>query len=324
MVNLDELLNLASAAKNSLLSEEQLLSFVKEAAVRAYKAGSDSRKNEDVQAEYDAQAKELRLVVLPAGEVAPFRVADGDTYKAIKAAVNALQKQLAFARQKENTLFLRAKFAECKQTCLPAKVLAVRPREVLLSVSNVEAVLPKEEQLEGESYHLGDELIVYIKDLKENDGTAEIVVSRVHAALVSYVMRRAVPEVDVGLIEIKKVARLAGKRCRIAVFSQDFGPAERCQKRASKVSQELGGESVEFIEWYPEIKAYIASALNVEARAVHIDEAERKARVEVLADAAETALDHDGESLALAEELTAYKIEITLVARDGSANLPGV
>ena len=346
MVTHNDLINLTKMWNKSLtLAEEQLVSFVKGAAIRAYKAGSAPRKNEDVDAKFNAQTKQLRLIVKKKvvaqvkdnhkectqadgksdiGEIASIEVTDQATYKSIDAAFEAMKKLVAAHWKKENSMLVKTKFQEMKQKCVPAIVAGSEGKQVLVRVSEMDCFLPADEQIKGESYELGKELVVYVKELKEEEGAADLIVSRKDAALVSYVMRRNIPEVDVGSIQIKAVARLAGSRSRVAVWSKNFGPTERCQKRAAKVSSELGGETIDFIEWYLEVKAYIASALKVEARDVHVIESEKQALVEVFKDSAEQALDGHGEAIKLASELTGYKIEVKLVARDESTNLPGV
>ncbi len=346
MVTHNDLINLSKMSNKSLsLTEEQLVSFVKSAAIRAYKAGSGARKAEDVDSEFNAQTKQLRLIVKKRvvgqvkdkhkectqaegksalGEIASIEITDQDTYKAVEAAIQTMKKLIAAEWKKENSMLVKTRFQEMKQKCVPAIVSGSEGKQVLVRISDVDCLLPADEQIKGESYESGKELVIYVKELQEEEGAVDLIVSRKDAALVSYVMRRNIPEVDVGSIQIKAVARIAGSRSRVAVWSKNFGPTERCQKRAGKVSAELGGEAIDFIEWYPEVKAYIASALKAEARNVHVIESEKQALVEVFKDSAQQVLDGNGEAVKLASELTGYKIEVKLVARDESTDLPGV
>ncbi len=327
MVTYDELIKLAKMSEKSLgLTEEQLVSFVKNGAVRAYKAGMDKRKDEDVLAEFNAETKQLRLMLKKkeSGGTAQIEITDADTYRAIDTALAGMQKLLVSEWKKANALLVKTKFQEFKATCLLARVTGIEGSQVTVTINNIEAHLLQEEQVASEQYAAGQELAVYVKSLKEECGGCDMIVSRKDPALVSYAVRRHIPEVDVGNIEVKAVARIAGKRSRVAVWSKDFGPAERCTKRQDKVSNELGGESVDFVEWYPEIKAFIASAVKAEARDVHVIESEKQALIEVFKDSAEQALNPQEEVIKLAQELTGYRIEVKLVSRDESTELPGV
>lgn len=346
MVLYDDLMKLGTIGQESLsLPAEELVGFVKDGAVRAYKAGEAGRDGEDVSAEFDAKTKELRLVVrktvvtdvkdhhkeceeavgnVPVGQTAEVEVSDVGTYQAIDAAYSALKEMIGAEWKKKNAVAIKTKYQEIKQKCVPASVSDKDGKSVIVSLpGSFEGVLPEDQQL-NEKYELGTELAVYVQKLEENGAACNVIVSRADAALVPYTMRRHIPEVETGHIEVKAVGRIAGKRSRAAVWSKDFSAIDRCNKRAEKVSADLAGEQVDFIEWYEDIKAYIASALKVEARDVHVIEAEKQAIVDVLADSAEQGLDQGGTVIKLAQQLTGYKIDVKLVPRDGSEDLPGI
>jgi N utilization substance protein A len=346
MITHDDLTKLAKMGQKSLsLPEEELISFVKNGAVRAYKAAGEGRETEEVKADFNPQTKQLRLVVRKKvvaevtddhkecteavgktgiGQTADIEITDTNTYQAIKAGYDALRELLSIEWKKHNSLAVKTKYQEVKGKCVPATVTALDGDDVTVSLTGeIDALLPKDGQL-NEKYEPGNELIVYVKELKEQGSACDLIVSRNDSALVSYAMRRHIPEVDLGNIEIKAVARLSGDRSRVAVWSKDFSPTERCQKRADKVMNELGGENIDFIEWYQESKSYIVSALKVEAREVHVIEPEKQALVEVFKDSAEQALDQEGKAIKLAEQLTGYKIEVKLCAREDSGGIPGV
>jgi N utilization substance protein A len=167
--------------------------------------------------------------------------------------------------------------------------------------------------------------MVYVQELRDIDG-GQIIVSRRHRALVSQAMRQVIPEVDLGVIEIKAVARIAGYRSRVAVYSKNLSAVERCEKRSASIVQALGGEKIEFVEWYEDKKAYIASSLKTEVRDVELFPGKKAVVVEAFKDSAEKNLDSQSftDVLKLAQDLTGYHIQIRLVARDSTTNLPGV
>jgi N utilization substance protein A len=347
VVTYQELVNLSQKSINSSfkLEEVELIDFVKGGAIRAYKAGDPARASEDVVADFNPETKTLRLSIkktvvaevkepyseclesevhVPVGETATVEISDADTYKAIDAAISAMCSLIDTGWKKENVLLVKTKFQEFKEKCLIGKIIAIKGNAVTVQLGGIETILPAEEQVLGEAYEEGSDLLVYVKKLNEIAESSEIIVSRRDEALVSYAMRRHIPEVDLDTVQIKAIARISGKRSRAAVWSTDLGAVSRCEKRAKEVNEELGGEPVEFVEWYSDPKAFIVSSLMAEAREVHIIESEKQALVEVFKDSAEKVIDPEGTALKLASALTGYKIEIKLVTKDSASELPGV
>lgn len=343
MVSYEQLVELSNKSQgNYSLSVEELTAFVKAGAIRAYKAGDAARQKEDVVADFNPESKELRLSVqkkvvsevkdshtecLPdagnatLGDIATLPVTDADTYKSIDAAVEAMRVTIESNWKAENVELIKTKFQEFKEHCLSAEIVKTQANSVTVQIGGVEAILPNEEQIAGELLTTHDETMVYVKELRQTGAGSDIIVSRRHPALVSHAMRKQIPEVDMGVIEIKKVARIAGNQSRVAVFSKDLGALTRCEDKADVVSKELGGEKVSFIEWYSDTKAFIVSSLKIEAREVHLIDSEKQALVEVFKD---TAHSIDSDTLELAKQLTGFKIETKLVAKDASSDLPGI
>lgn len=343
MVSYEQLVELSNKSQgNYSLSVEELIAFVKAGAIRAYKAGDTARQKEDVVADFNPESKELRLSVrkkvvsevkdshaecletdanTTIGETTALPVTDTDTYKSIDAAIEAMRNAIESSWKTENVELVKTKFEEFKDHCLAAEIVKTQSNTVTVLIGGVEAILPPDEQIAGESFNTHDETMVYVKELRQTGAGSDIIVSRRHPALVSHVMRMLIPELDMGVIDIKKVARIAGKQSRVAVYSKDLGALTRCEDKAHAVSAELGGEKISFIEWYSDTKALIVSSLKVEAREVHIIESEKQALVEVFKDSAHSV---DSETLELARQLTGYKIETKLVTKDSSSDLPGV
>ncbi len=347
MATYDELISLALKSKGSFdLQEDELVSFVKAGAVRAYKAADSTRINEDVQADFNVETKKLRLSIrkkvvdtvtdthtectaeegkVAAGEFASIEIVDEGTYKAIDAAVSAMRREIEASWNHANTDLIKYKFQEMKGECLPAQVLTPDSiGSIGVAINTLDALLPAQEQIPGETFHEGQTILVLVKDLVENANSSSIIVSRIDPKVVMQALKLHIPEVDTGNIEVKGIARIPGKCSRIAVFSSDMNAVERCEKRTEKIKEETGKEDIQFIEWYEDSKAFIVSSLQVEAREVLLIEGEKQALVEVFNDSAEKSLDANGQLKKLAEELTGYKIEIKLVPRDAASELPGV
>jgi N utilization substance protein A len=347
MITYDDLVTLAKQAQsNHALSEQEVLAFVQEGSVRAYKAGNQSRQEEDVAVDFDPQTNQLRLSVLktvvssvqnprkectategkvPLGQIAPIVVNDPNTNKSIEAAVREMQRLLEFNSKKTENSLIKAKYQELKEHCLPAKILKYINDAATVSIAGTEALLPQAEQIPGEQLIPDSEVMVYVQELRQTD-TSQIIVSRRHKVLVSHAVRQIIPEVDLGVIEIKAVGRIAGRRSRVAVYSKNLPAVERCEKKTEKVVQALGGEKVDFIEWYEDDRAFIASSLKAEVREVHLFPGKKAALVELFKDSAEKNLEAHSflDILKVAELLTGYKIDIKLVFKDETSDLPGI
>jgi transcription termination/antitermination protein NusA len=345
MVTYEDLLNLTKKSLSTYsFTEEELISFVKAGAVRAYKAGDESRKKENVVADFNPETKELRLSVeklvvaevkdsqlecaagdgKQVGETATFPITDADTYKAIDAAIDGMRQVIDSRWKKENSDFIKVKFQEIQGHCVLAKIQNGKLSPIPVTVGGIEAVLPLDEQIPAEALSDNKEVMVFVKEMRELGDGNEIVVTRRHESLVSNAMRKFIPEVELGAVEIKAVSRIPGKWSRAAVFSENMNAVDRCEKRAGQIAEELGGETVDFVEWYDDSKAFIVSSLRAEARDVHLIESEKQSLVEVFKDSIDNNSDNENLNIKLAQSLTGYKIEIKLVGKDPASELPGV
>lgn len=189
---------------------------------------------------------------------------------------------------------------------------------VIVDIGRAEGVMPPHEQIPGEHYRLNQRLTFYIEGIKETTRGNEIIVSRAHKGLVEGLFRREVPEVASDAVTIKEIAREAGKRTKIAVYSEQSGvdPVGSCvgQKgvRVQAVINELGGfEKIDIIQWSVDIKQFISSSLapakDIE---LEINEKKKTAIATVSDDQLSLAIGKEGQNVRLAAKLTGYKIDI--------------
>jgi N utilization substance protein A len=203
-------------------------------------------------------------------------------------------------------------------TIVPGMVLRFDGPNIIVDIGRTQAVMPPQEQSQGERYHLNQRLTFYIEGIRETGRGNEIIVSRAHKGLVEGLFKREVPEVAQGAVELRVVAREAGGRTKVAVFSTQSGvdPVGSCvgQKgvRVQGVIGELGGtEKVDIIQWSEDTKQFITAAL---APAKDIDvtlnEKTKEAVVFVPDDQLSLAIGRDGQNVRLAAKLTGWKIDI--------------
>jgi len=178
--------------------------------------------------------------------------------------------------------------------------------------------MPPAEQSQGERYHLNQRLTFYIEGIRETARGNEIIVSRAHKGLVEGLFKREVPEVAQGSVELRVVAREAGGRTKVAVYSTQAGvdPVGSCvgQKgvRVQGVIGELGGnEKVDIIQWSDDAKQFITAAL-APAKDIEVilNEKTKSAEVLIPDDQLSLAIGRDGQNVRLAAKLTGWKIDI--------------
>ncbi len=214
--------------------------------------------------------------------------------------------------------------AEYQSHCndiITATVLRTDPRtgNVTLELANRnEAILPKNEQVPGETYTDGQRIRVYVMDVFAGDKGPRMKISRTRAGLVERLFEMEVPEIYDGTIEIKATAREAGSRTKMAVWSKDpnvdavgacIGPKG---SRVAGIVDELGGEKIDVVKYSEDIQEFIAAALApATVLGVEIeDEEARSCKVTVPDHQLSLAIGNKGQNARLAAKLTGWKIDI--------------
>lgn len=192
-------------------------------------------------------------------------------------------------------------------------------RFVYVKIGNVEAVMPRHDQMPNETYNPQDQIRVLVTKVGSDSKGAQIVVSRTAPDMVKRLFEQEVPEIYDGTVEIVSIAREAGDRTKIAVKSQDpnIDPVGTCVgqrgARVQNVVNELGGENIDIVKYEEDPSDYIANALNpAEVIAVQFgeDEDEKSALVIVPDYQLSLAIGKKGQNVRLAARLTGYKIDI--------------
>jgi len=190
-------------------------------------------------------------------------------------------------------------------------------RFVLVDLGKSIGILQSEEQIPGEKYIPGERIKVYVKEVSLKAKGPEIVLSRTSEEILRKVFYLEIPEVSNGLIEIKRLAREAGSRSKVAVWtdSENIDPIGSCVgQRGSRIQtiiKELGGEKVDIIEYDEDPKKFIINALSpAKILGIDIDEENEKATVAVAADQLSLAIGKGGQNARLAARLTGWKIDI--------------
>ncbi|MEK9178600.1 MAG: transcription termination factor NusA [Patescibacteria group bacterium] len=233
------------------------------------------------------------------------------------AAQTAKQVILQKIREKEKEAII-TDYRVRIGTIVNGMVLRFAGPNIIVDIGKTEGVMPAEEQIQNEKYHLNQRLTVFLKEIREGLKGEEIIVSRADNGLLEGLLKREVPEVAQGSVEIKEIVREPGNRAKIAVASTQAGidPVGSCvgQKgvRVQAVIGEFGGlEKIDIIQWTESIKDYIIQSLSpAKNMRVEISEEEKTAKVTVPEEDLSLAIGKDGQNVRLASKLTGYKIEI--------------
>ncbi len=200
-------------------------------------------------------------------------------------------------------------------------VQRVEGRNIFIDLGKSVGVLFPSEQVPGESYRIGQRLKVYLAKVEAGSKGPGITLSRVHAEMIKKLFELEVPEIFAGTVEIKSIAREAGERTKMAVFSAEDGidPIGSCvgQKgtRVQAVIDELGGEKIDIILWNEDIAKFIAAALSpAKVLKVEANVDLQEATVSVPEDQLSLAIGKKGQNVRLAAKLTGWKIDIVGVA----------
>ena len=195
-------------------------------------------------------------------------------------------------------------------------VVRVEPRLVRIDLGKATGIMPKSEQIEGEYYTVGSRLKVYIKNIERNERGAQLILSRGCAEFIEYLFRQEVPEVEAGSVEIKAVAREAGRRTKIAVAALIPGidPVGTFVGgrgvRVQAVMNEIGErEKIDIVNWSDNVSEFIREALSpAEIQTVEIDG--NNATVYVAKDQQSIAIGRGGQNVRLASKLTGLEITV--------------
>lgn len=324
---------LNAIAQESGLDPNLVLDTIKQAIIAAYKRDARERGEEP------AEEQEFDATLNPeTGEARVFLVS-GDKKEDVTppgfgriAVQTAKQVILQKIREAEKDAIL-AQYEKRVGSLISGTVLRFDGPNVRVDIGRTEAILPPQERVPNEKFSLNQRLTFLLKEIRENQtGARELILSRADPEIVAKLFAREVPEINSGAVEIKAIAREAGNRTKIAVFSNQSGvdPVGSCvgQKgvRVQAVINELNEEKIDVISYSENTESFITQALSpAEGISVKLNEEEKVAQVLMPEDQLSLAIGKEGQNVRLASKLTRWKIEIEgapmeeLVAEEGTS-----
>lgn len=259
-------------------------------------------------------AKKIKSDVKPGDELV-FPLETKDDYGRI-AAQTAKQVIIQKIREAERSVIIE-EYGAKEGEIINGFVSKIERGVVYIDFNRATGMILPEEQIPGEIYRRGDRIKAYLYQVEEGPRGVNLKLSRTHPEFVEGLFAMEAPEIASGVVEIKSIAREAGSRSKIAVFSNDdhVDPVGSCvgQKgvRVTTVMGELNGEKIDIIPWSADPREYISSALSpANVINIEVNEEDHKAVIEVAPDQLSLAIGKGGQNVRLAAKLTGWRIDI--------------
>ncbi len=222
-------------------------------------------------------------------------------------------------------------FIEREGDMVHGTVHSITPAAVTVGLGRAEAILPRNQQIPGEHFRVRDRIRTYVLEVRKSPRGPVIVVSRTHPHMLRRLLEMEVPEISQGLVEIKAIAREAGKRAKVAVAALRDGvdPVGACVGlrgvRIQSIVRDLNDEKIDVIEWNPDSATFIAKALSpARVSGVYLDEQPdrgKTAMVVVPEDQLSLAIGRAGVNARLGAKLTGWRIDIKSLPEAASDSL---
>lgn len=332
--------------KEKGISKENLLSTVEQALLAAYKKNYGEEENVEVEIDRetgDVKIYEIKTVVPTedlydaAVEIAyddaleiKKRVKIGDTIKievnCEKFRRNAIQngKQIVIQKVREaEREYVYDRFKVREHDIINGIIRRIDERKnIFIEFDGIEAILPPVEQSPADTYRVGERIKVYLAEVEKTNKFPKIIISRKHEGLLRKLFELEIPEITSGLIEIKAVAREAGSRAKVAVYSTDsnIDTVGACigQKglRIKNIVNELNGEKIDIVIWKESVEEFVSAVLSpAKVISVEVVEEENTARVIVDNSQLSLAIGKNGQNARLAAKLTGMRVDIKTLDR---------
>ena len=337
-MNIEFLHALDDIANEKDISKDVLLEAIETALESAYKKDFGSKENAEVKIDQDSG--EVRVIArkdvvenvedknseislehaqdidpkLEIGDIAEIEITPNNFGRI--AAQTAKQVVMQRIREAERDV-IYDHYKQKEGEFITGTIQRFHKDYIMIDMGKTEALLPPSEQIDNEIYEVGDRIKLFIVEVSSTNKGPRILVSRTHPGLLMRLFEIEIPEIYDGTVEIKEVAREAGYRSKVAVYSDndDVDPVGACVgprgSRVQAVVDQLDGEKIDIVKWDPDPKVFIANALNpAEVNKVILNEKDAIAQVVVPDFQLSLAIGKEGQNARLAAKLTGWKVDI--------------
>ena len=233
---------------------------------------------------------------------------------AVILAKNVMKQKIREAEK----LVVYEEYCDKVDEMITGTIESVEEKFCVVNIGKTLALMPKNQQIPNEQYREGELIRVIIKEVNKETKGAQVLVSRADATLVKRLFEKEVPEIFQGVIEIKAIAREAGERTKMSVYShnENVDPIGACigprGQRVQVIIDELGGEKIDIFEWSEDVTELIKNALSPADVLAVIPSEERKGGLLVVVpdNQLSLAIGKRGKNARLAVKLTGNKIDI--------------
>lgn len=337
-MNKEFIVALEELEKTKNLKKEVILDALEKALVKSYQKNYDNNENVDVDINGDSgeievfslkdvvdevldPIKEISLqdakkidAKLEVGDICRVKIAPKNFGRvAAQTARNIVIQKIRDAQRDS----IYNEYLDRVNEIITGTVQRQDKYNIYINLDKIEGIIPLKEQVPTEVYEPNERLKLLIKDVKNTTKEPQIILSRASENLVIRLFELEVPEITDGLIEIYSIAREAGSRTKMAVFSndEDIDSVGACigfkGARVNSIVEELRGEKIDIINYDKDIQTYISNALSpAEIIKTLINEKKKQSTVVVKDDQLSLAIGKEGQNARLAARLTGWKIDI--------------
>lgn len=329
--------SLAELANLKQLDKNELSVIIKEGLKQAILKKLTSENNLEIIADFDTNRVEARfdrIVVerdFGLGEISinEAKMFDEDLELGDKVAtsMSILDFEPKVIRNARKAILERIKLMEesriiddyeaQKHQIISGKVSKEDYNGYIINIGYTDALLPKDEQIDGEFFKTGDIVRAFVIDIKKRKNDVIVILSRTHPAFVKKILEMEIPEINNGEVEVKKIVREPGVRSKVAVISNVAGvdATAACLGpkgiRLEQVRNEINGEFIDIVEWDNSTEQLIANAIGTGlVDKVYLAERGKFARIIVSKNKKNLAIGKQGKNVKLAAKLTDYKLDI--------------
>lgn len=305
---------LEEMAKEKGVPRENLYDAIRQGLAAAYREEYHMDADGEVEVEIDQHSGDISINGEKI-ELARFgRIATKKAEEAIRQAITRKRRDIVYDL-----------YANRVGEIISGSIHRFEGKDVWVNLGEAEAILPNSERIPGERYRAGDRLRAYLVSVEKTQGDPRILLSRAHPEFVHQLLRLEVPEIDEGTLVVRKIAREAGRRSKVAVESLDLNvdAVGTCVgaggARVRVITRELSGEKIDLVRWSDSVEQLLKNSLEpASVISAELDETERHAKVIVPDDELSLAIGKGGQNVRLTAKLIGYDIAVTSPSEEDS------
>jgi len=307
IMNIEFIEALEEMAKEKGIPREDLYDAIRKGLAVAYRAEKDMDEEAEVEVEIDEHSGDITIEGERI-EISRFgRIATKKAEETIRQEITQRRREIIFDLYEHRV-----------GEIISGSIHRFEGKDVWVNLGEAEAIMPESERIPGERYHGGQRLRSYLVSVEQTQGDPRIVLSRAHPKFVEELMRLEVPEIEDGTLVVRKIAREAGRRSKVAVESLDrnVDPVGTCVgaggARVRVVTRELSGEKIDLVRWSEDLRQLLKNGLEpASVISVEFDEENKSAKVIVPDDELSLAIGKGGQNVRLTAKMIGYDIEVT-------------